>query len=167
MFCNCRDSKGFSLQQFEIKNTQLESIIHSFVDSIAKVEDLSNSIPIMALHRLDSFPTFYFTIVEKEDVSHSCIFDKNRRIVGYIKTKSKDMIVLTTENSKFYFQMEFYKFLIPTNHTKQFDFIYFPDDMYCVPDEKGIPCPPLLFEPNYKVFICRNEMLEIYSACSH
>ena len=167
IFYNCSDRKGFSLQQFEIKNTQLDSVIHSFVDSINRIKDLSHDIPIMALHHIDSFPAFYFTIVDKENVSPNCIFNNNRRIVGYIKTKNKDMIVLTTENSTSRFQMEFYKFLIPTYRTKKFDFVYFPDDMYCVPDEKGIPCPPLHFETNYKVFIYRNNRIEMYSACSY
>ena len=95
------------------------------------------------------------------------IFDYNRRIVGYIKTKSKDVIVLAKINSKYDFQDVYYKFLIPTTHTKKFDFIYFPDDMYCIPDEKGIPCPPQFFDVDYKVFIYRNNKFELYSESSH
>jgi len=165
MLYSCSNN-GFSLQQFEVKNIQLDSVIQYFVDSVGKIKNLSNDIPIVALRHVDSFPAFYFTIVEKEDISHYYISELNNRIVGYIKTKKSDMIVLTTENKKMYFAMEYYKFLIPTNHTKKFDFIYFPDDMYCIPDEKGIPCPPLHFEPDYKVFIYKNDMFEMYSAYS-
>jgi len=167
MFYSCNNNKkGVSLQQFNIKSTQLDSVIQSFVDSIKKIKELSNDIPIMALQSIDSFPAFYFTIVEKEDISHYYISELNTRIVGYIKTKSKDIIVLTKESDKMYFVMKYYKFLIPTYHTKKFDFIYFPDNMYCVPDEKGIPCPPFHFEPDYRVFIYKNDMFELYSAYS-
>ena len=169
-FYNCSNdnSRGFSLQQFDVKNIQLDSIICSFMNNNnEEIKDLSNKVPILALHHIDSFPAFNFTFVEKEDVSPYCIFEENRRIVGYVEIKNKDVIVLTKTNSKLYFAMEFYKFLIPTNHTKKFDFIYFPDDMYCVPDENGIPCPPHSFEPNYKVYIYKNNKLELYSTCSH
>jgi len=159
---SCNNKNGFSLQQFDIQNKQLSSLIHSFADSIGKREE----VPVIVLHHLDSFPAFYFVFAEKEAITPMHIFMNNRRIVGYIKTKSKDVIVLTTINSEYNFRSEFYKFLIPTIRTKKFDFIYFPNDMYCInyiPDEKGIPYPPILFEPNYKVYIYKNNEFEIYS----
>lgn len=162
----CNGNRGFSLQKFEVKNTQLDSIVRSFVDSIEKIESSSNGIPIMTIHHLDSIPAFYFTVDEKESITPMYIFSNNRRIVGYINTKNKDIIVLTSINSKFDFEMEFYKFLIPTDHLKSFDFIYFPDDMYCVADENGLPCPPILFDPNYKVFIYKNNKFEMDSIYS-
>ena len=156
------NSRGFSLQQFEVKNPQLDSIIHSFVDSVGKIEDLSNDIPIMLLDHLDSVPAFYFISDQKEGMSSMYIFRPNKRIVGYAKTKNKDVIILTSINSIYDFEKEYYKFLIPTNHTKKFDFIYFPDDMYCIPDENGIPCFPTTFEPSFKVFIYKNDKIELY-----
>jgi hypothetical protein len=137
-----------------VKNAQLDAIIAQFVDS-AKSDGLTlDEIPILILHNFDSVPAFYFTTGTKTDIYKLHIFEDNRRIVGYIESKSIDIIVLSTVNSLFDFEMEFYDFIIPETKTKQFEFIDFPKDMYCLND--GIPCPPLLFDPQYSIFLFKS-----------
>ena len=44
--------------------------------------------------------------------------------------------------------MTFYKFLIPTEEKKRFDYIYFPENQYYI-NERGVGNPPPFFDPYY------------------
>jgi hypothetical protein len=44
--------------------------------------------------------------------------------------------------------------------TKEFNFIYFPKNLYCVPDSSGFPCFPSLFNPPYKIYLYMENEIE-------
>jgi hypothetical protein len=156
---SCKN-KGFNLQKFEIRNADIINIADKYIDSIETLEYFRDGFPLMVLHEIDTFPAFYFTYAEKEDVSLDYIFKENRRIVGYVEVNSKDMIVLSTMSNSYKFEHNFFRFLIPTYMIKEFDFIYFPENLYCVPDSSGFPCPPPFFDPSYKIFIYMENKIE-------
>jgi hypothetical protein len=159
--CSCNSKEnGFYLQQFEIKNTQLDSIIQIFIDN--EVKTVPNAIPILILHSIDSIPAFYLTETEKKYVSVKYIFQDNNRIVGYTEVKNSDVIILSTINSKFDFEMEFYKYLIPKNNTRLFEFVYFPNDLYCTSLTEDIPCPPMLFHYQYQKYVDSTNNIKPY-----
>jgi hypothetical protein len=157
---SCKN-RGFGLQKFEIQDSTLITIADKFIDSVKFSDDVTkDGIPLLILHKIDTFPGFYFTYAEKEDVSLKYIFRENRRIVGYVEVNSKDMIVLSTISDSYDFECNFLRFLIPTYTTKEFDFIYFPNNLYCVPDNSGFSCSPSLFNPPYKIFIYMENKIE-------
>ncbi|MDR0834816.1 MAG: hypothetical protein LBN93_11675 [Candidatus Symbiothrix sp.] len=145
------NQRGFYLQRFEVINPQLNAIIHGIQDSsaIKNVLRPEKNVVVMVLRIYNSVPEFGFTSAEMDDFSEMYIFQKNRRIVGYIDIENSPVIVLSTITSLYEFMDIFYKFLVPTENTKQFEYIYFPDNMYCFLDEFGIPCPPSLFDPYF------------------
>jgi hypothetical protein len=139
------------LQRFEVVNPQLKSIIQGIKDStyIKNVLEPNKNVIIMVLRVSDSIPEFCFTSTEMDEVSEMYIFKDSRRIVGYIDIEDSSLIVLSSISSQYEFMNTFYKFLIPTENKKQFEYIYFPENLYCLPDRNGIPCPPLFFDPYY------------------
>jgi hypothetical protein len=160
---SCKN-RGFGLQKFEIQDSTLVTIADKYIDSVKALEYFRDGFPLMILHEIDTFPGFYFTYAEKEDISLKYIFKENRRIVGYVEVNSKDMIVLSTMSGSYKFEHNFFRFLIPTYMTKEFDFIYFPENLYCVPDRSGFPCPPSLLDPSYKIFIYMENKIEEFDA---
>jgi hypothetical protein len=158
---NCKKENkpfGFFLQRFDVVNAQLDSIIQGIKDNtnIRGVLDPKKGVIIMVLRVYDSNPEFCFTLTETDDISVKYIFENNRRIVGYIDTEDFSLIVLSDESSQFDFVSNFYKFLIPTQNTKFFEYIYFPDNLYCIPDSNGIPCPPSFFNPYYYSYLYKD-----------
>jgi hypothetical protein len=145
---------GFYLQRFEVLNPQLKAVIQGIKDSIYINNGLGTEkkVSIMVLRVYDSIPEFCFTSTDIDEVSTMYIFKDSRRIVGYIDLDDSPLIVLSSVSSQYEFVNVFYKFLIPTENTKRFEYIYFPDNLYCLPDENGIPCPPLLFDPYYYAY---------------
>jgi hypothetical protein len=143
--------KGFTLQRFDVIEPQLDSLIHSVV---IKTEQDMMRVNILELIFAESELNFVFcTSIYKDMVSKHHIFGNNKRIVGYIETSVGSMIVLSNVSEQLDFGYVFYKFIRPTDDKKVFDYIYFPDDLYCLTDEKGIPCPPLLYDPIYYWYI--------------
>ncbi len=151
----CKESvcKGTSLQKFEIINTQLDNVISGIKDSTFIKDNLAddNHVIVMVLRDFDSNLEFCFTSADKNDISRMYIYNNLRRIVGYLDHKGTDVIILSEEKHKYYFEDKFYKFLIPTKEKCNFDYIYFPDDLYVV-DDKGKPFPSGLFNPYYYFF---------------
>jgi len=149
-FLNCKNKSkhnGFELQRFKVVNIQLDSIIRGIKDSTHILKHGENVI-VLVLRTYESNPEFCFTSAKTEDVSEDYIYSNNRRIIGYININEIPIIVLSTESNKYDFEMTFYKFLIPTEDKKYFEYIYFPDDQYSV-DARGFGTPPPLFDPYF------------------
>lgn len=154
---NVAKEKGFTLQHFTIVNPLLNSIEKGISDSMY-MKNISNPdevIGILVLRIFDSVPEFCFTIAKKEDVLNYCMYSTIRRIVGYVQNDKTMLIVLSEEHNTYKFESTFYEFLIPTSEKKYFEYIYFPDDQYAV-NEKGIPNPPVLFDPYYYCYAYRD-----------
>jgi hypothetical protein len=149
------NSCGFTLQRFEVIDSKLSSLISGIQDSTWIQTHLSdeNKVLILILSVYDDCPEFVFGYSAIEIVSDRFIFYNNRRIVGYIDVDGSPLIVLSTIASQYSFINMFYRFLIPTEEKKYFPYIHFPDDLYCLPDENGIPCPPMLFDPLFHYFV--------------
>lgn len=149
-----RDAKlnGFFLQRFNVVSDSLISLIHQEEDSAdAWKFRLDDDINVLNLRVYNSQPEFCFSTANREGFSESYIYLYNLRIVGYIETNRRPLIILSRENDIFKFERIFYKFLIPTDEKKQFDFIYFPDNYYHA-DKKGYPTRALFFDPNYRCY---------------
>lgn len=150
-FTSCKiESKryGFTLQNFNVVNSQLDSIIRGIKDSTHILKQ-KESVIVLVLRVNDSKPEFCFTSTEKEEVSEMYIYKNNRRIVGYIDNgKDRPIIVLSTISNKYDFESTFYDFLTPTNEKKYFEYIYFPENQYSImKDGKGYP--PSFFDPYF------------------
>jgi hypothetical protein len=152
--CNYKSKhSGFTLQRFKITNNQLLSIAGSIKDSM-NIVNQKEYVIILILRNYNSSPEFCFTFAKAEDVSKDFIYIKNRRIIGYIQNNGIPIIVLSTENSKYDFEMTFYKFIVPTTEVKYFDYIYFPEDQYSI-DSRGFGAPPPFFDPHYYYYACK------------
>jgi hypothetical protein len=148
---------GFTLQQFKTVNVQLDSIIHGIRDSVHILKQGENVI-VLVLRIYDSNPEFCFTSAKAKDVSENYIYSNNKRIIGYIENDKIPIIILSTESNKSDFEMVFYKFLIPTENKKYFEYIYFPDDQYSV-DARGFGSPPPLFDPYFYYYTYKGKKI--------
>jgi hypothetical protein len=140
---------GFYLQEFNVINPHLDKIINGVKDS-ANMLSNGDDVIVLILRVYDSKPEFCFTSSQAKDVSKYYIYQKNYRIVGYLKNDTP-IIVLSAVMDKYEFETTFYSFLIPTDTKKYFEYIQFPDDQYKV-NEKGYPLPPSTFDPYYYYF---------------
>ena len=137
---------GFTLQRFKIVNGQLDSIIQTLKENKHILKQGENVI-VLVLRVYDSNPEFCFTSAKAKDVSEEYIYSNNRRIIGYIDNIIP-IIVLSTDSNKYDFESTFYRFLIPTNGKKYFEYINFPDNQYSV-DAHGFGAPPAFFDPYF------------------
>ncbi len=151
--CKGDAQKGTILQKFEIINASLINVINGIKDSMYIEKHLTEDdyVIVMELGDFDSNLEFGFTFANKKNISSLYIYDNLMRIVGYTENNDVDVIILSYEKSKFDFERKFYKFLIPTKEKRCFEYIYFPEDLYRV-DDKGIPSPPVVFDPHYYYF---------------
>lgn len=148
--------EGFVLQRFDIINPQLDSLIRYVEDSIEYRDNTENlftkqEVLILLLRVYNSHPEFCFGETDKKDFSEAVIYRMLSRVVGYIETGKRTIIVLSTDPSIHNFEMTFYKFILPTEDKHRFDFIYFPDDLYYA-DENGWPLPPPLGADIYQYY---------------
>ena len=144
---NYPSGKGFILQRFDILNPHLDNIIRDIEDSV-ELKNMGNIILLSLVLNNSTDIELGISLVYMDNIAKQHIFNSTQRIVGYITWKNNDLIVLSNVRSQFDFEVNFYKFIKPTLDTKYFDYIYFPSDLYQV-DEKGIPLPPLLYDPHY------------------
>ena len=137
-FTSCRTSctsDGFNLQNFEISNHKLDSIVNVFTHEYNKntkknSEVKSNNVIVIDLQFIDSIPQFWFSINDEKELREKYIFQQNRRIIGYLTRNNCNIILLSGINSKNEFENIFGQFVFPTKLKKTFDFLYFPDNQY-------------------------------------
>lgn len=155
---------GFILQHFEITNSALSEILLDAKDNVyTNVLSEADDVMVMVLRSYGNSPFFTFTTARKGDISSDLIFDQNRRVVGYIEVEKEPVIVLSNIADKYEFVDIFYHFIHPTEQKHQFDFIYFPNQMYPIPDESdNIPPPHLVNYPHYS-YIFDNGRFIFYS----
>lgn len=160
IFTYCRkptdDLCGLTLQEFEVIDSQFSSLIDRVRDSVTIKNRYNRPIPVLELRKNDSILEFGFVSAEKSSLSKMYIFMNNKRIVGYLNMEKDTFIILSNVVSRFDFYNIFYSYITPTGNKHQFEYIYFPDDLYCPPDEEGRPCPPLLFDPHYYWYVYKN-----------
>ncbi len=150
---------GFVLQNFKIINNQLNSIIKGIKDS-AYISTKSSDVILLELRIHDSVPEFCLTSAKKDKLNEYYIYSSNSRIVGYIEDKSvqTEVIILSDIDNKVDFEMTFYKFLVPTNDTKCFEYIYFPNNQYSV-DARGFGAPPPFFDPYFYYYVYKGNKI--------
>lgn len=147
-----RCKNGFCLQEFEIVYPPLEDII-KYVSSNFQL-GIESDVPIIELLKTDSTIEFGFTTANRRNVCESYIYRFNKRIVGYYKYEDANYILLSNVSDKYDFENTFYEYLIPTEKSRKFDYIYFPQNMYILTDRANrIPAPPELFDPYYYWYV--------------
>ena len=123
---SCVSHNGFNLQQFVIVNRQLYSIIQEYIGNNSIEGD---KVFVLFLDQQDTIE--YFSICKvNQSLLSEIIFENNHRIVGFVYLKSQYLVVLSSVKSKFVFESTFYKYIVPTNRKRQFDFLQFPDNIY-------------------------------------
>ena len=158
--CNSEPKRnGFILQRFSVVNNQLNSIINGIKDS-AQILKYGDDVLVLVLRISDSIPEFCFVSTKKSKLNEEYISSSNKRIVGYIVDKSlpTEIIVLTNINSIFDFEMLFYKFLVPTDEKKYFEYIYYPDNQYVI-DARGFGPSPPCFDPHFYFYIYKGNRI--------
>jgi len=153
---NYPSGHGFTLQRFDVISTQLKSIVHEYKKERKKDEDIAT---VLYLNLNDSAEVVVGMIsLDKryDTISKKHIFEPNNRIVGFMVVEKDTLIVLSNIEHIVDFSIKAYKFIRPTNDKQYFDYIYFPDDLYCLTDENGIPCPPELYDPFPTWYIFKN-----------
>lgn len=155
---NCGKQKdylcGFTLQEFEVINPKLKLLIEGVRDSCYMIDTFekevsSRSVSVIDFIKNDSIIEIGFISVDKRSLSDTHIFEENRRIVGYLNIEKDTFIVLSNINSWSKFYDILYKFMIPTGNKQRFEYVFFPDNLYCRPEDE-IFCPPLIFyDPHY------------------
>ena len=156
---NCGKQKdnlcGFTLQEFKVIDPQLKLLIEGIKDSCYMIDTYeiggsSRSVSVIDFIKNDSTIEIGFISVDKRSLSDTHIFEVNRRIVGYLNIEKDTFIVLSNINSQSEFNKTVYKFMTPTGNKKRFEYVFFPDNLYCIPDEKEVLCLPLIFyDPHY------------------
>ncbi len=141
--------KGFLLQRFEIIDIQLDSLVSNFINENANKKE-SEAI-IIILRIFNCAPEFIFTITPKEYLSESFIYENTKRIVGFIELKNEQILLLSNESNKTEFEMDFYKFILPTQEQSCIPYVYFPEMQYNAYVD-GTPYPPSIFDPKYYYF---------------
>jgi len=127
-----KSSSGFILQNFEVSNPKLETIINIISNDLKKNE----YIIVIDFLVKDSVPEFWFSFHKKDELRDYYIFFLNRRIIGYLTKNNSEIILLSRINYKDDFEGLFCKFIYPTEKKKKFDYIYFPDNQYKMYEEK-------------------------------
>lgn len=124
-------SDGFVLQNFEVSNSNLDSIVNKLSNEYAKnTKNENRKIIVLDFRLIDSIPQFWFSFHTKDDLRDYFIFYQNRRIIGYLTKSYNDIILLSDINAKNKFEDVFSNFIYPTKKKKRFDFLYFPDNQY-------------------------------------
>ena len=154
MFCititllgSCVSHNGFNLQQFVIVNRQLSSIMQEYIGNNSIEGDKAL---VLFLDQQDTVEYFSICRVNQSLLS-KIIFENNHRIVGFVYLKSQYVVILSSVKSKFVFENTFYKYIVPTNKKRQFNFLQFPDNIYttiglsddtntCLSELIDIPC---------------------------
>lgn len=152
-FC-CKYAKssykiGFVLQEFNVINPKLDSII-SIVQKQPKILAQDDDVIVLILRDYDSKPEFCFTSCKSLEVSEKYIYNNTRRIVGYIDNPVP-IIILSDVLNIYDFEAIFYKFLRPTIVKRRFEYLYFPDNQYYA-DVHGAGKIPSFFDPYFYVF---------------
>ena len=133
--CN-KSSSGFVLQNFEVSNHKLDSLIINLTgEYIKKYKEEDRQIIVLELLSNDSIPEFWFSFHEKNELRDYLIFQQNRRIIGYITKNNLQIILLSKINSKIEFENTFCTFIYPTEKKQRCDYIYFPDYQYKMYEE--------------------------------
>lgn len=155
--CINETKKGFSLQKFSVSNTNLQVVIDDLSTKIkqSKMDDYEL---VLELNKYDSIPEFWF-MYTKKSLANYRIFNSNMRVVGYLDNKNMDMLLLSNINNKTDFESFFYSFIKPSNKTKTFSYIFFPDWQYSA-DEKGLGYPPGFVDYRYLFYIFKNNKFE-------
>ena len=159
-FTNCgrqtNDPCGLTLQEFEVIDPQLKVLIEGIreTDKYKENEEHQESILVIELIKNDSTLEFGFVFADKSSLSEMYIFKENKRIIGYLNIEQDIFIILSNVISRHEFYDIFYEFIIPTGNKQQFEYVYFPDDLYhsVELDKKDMIYkwpPPLLFDPYY------------------
>jgi len=131
-----KSPSGFVLQNFEVSNHKLDSLINSLTSEyIKKSKDENKQIIVLEFLVNDSIPEFWFSFHEKNELRDYFIFQQNRRIIGYITKNNLQVILLSKINSKIEFENAFCTFIYPTEIKQRFEYIYFPDDQYKMYEE--------------------------------
>jgi hypothetical protein len=134
-----KSPSGFVLQNFEVSNHKLDSLINSLTSEyLKKSKEKDRQIIVLELLVNDSIPEFWFSFHEKNELRDYFIFQQNRRIIGYITKNNLQIILLSKINSKIEFENTFCTFIYPTEKKQRFDYIYFPDDQYKMYEEVKI-----------------------------
>ncbi len=154
IFNNCSDRKGLFLEEFAVKDIELDSIVNLMIHQ----EILPNYVWVLELNKKDSVYSFAFSRQEQESVGYKYVYYRNKRIIGFINKNDYDIIVLSDINHKKDFLKSFYHFIEPVCQTKRFPYLFFPDNQYCdenMQEYNGIRIPTsgLLYEPTYTEFL--------------
>lgn len=124
-------SNGFVLQDFDVSNSKLDSIINRLSNEYEKnTQDDDRKMIVLDFRFIDSIPQFWFSFHEKDELRDFFIFYQNRRIIGYLSKNNIDIILTSDVNSKSKFEEIFSGFIKPTKKKKVFEFLYFPDNQY-------------------------------------
>lgn len=127
---------GFVLQNFEVSNHKLDSLINTLTREYEKkCKEDERQIIVLELLINDSIPEFWFSFHEKNELRDYFIFHQNRRIIGYITKNDFQIILLSKINSKIEFEEAFCTFIYPSEKKQKFDYIYFPDNQYKMYEE--------------------------------
>lgn len=131
-----KSPSGFVLQNFEVSNHKLDSIVGILTREYEKKdEEKERQIIVLELLVNDSIPEFWFSFHEKNELRDYFVFHQNRRIIGYLTKSNFQIVLLSKINSKIEFEEAFCTFIYPTEKKQRFDYIYFPDDQYKMYDE--------------------------------
>lgn len=134
-----KPSSGFVLQNFEVSNHKLDSLINILTcEYKKKYKEEERKIIVLEFLVNDSIPEFWFSFHEKNELRDYYIFNQNRRVIGYLSKNNFQILLLSRINSKIEFEEAFSAFIYPTEKKQRFDYLYFPDNQYKLYEEMDI-----------------------------
>lgn len=137
---SCKNqSNSFILQNFEISNHKLDSVISLYTQYYIDTDNNKKEIIVLEFLIRDSFPEFWFSIHNKDELRDYYIFHQNRRIIGYLTRNNCQIILLSRINFKDEFEASFCKFIYPTEKKDRIEYLFFPNNQYLMYEEVEIP----------------------------
>lgn len=153
--CNMSDKdNGFHLEEFAIDDIILESIVDSMVEMHLPILQSEKDEHVVSLNlaKRDSVLLFVFSSRKKNEIINRYIYRENKRIMGYINSKDKEVILLSDIDHLADIGTLYGRFIHPTGNKKPFKYMKYPSNLYIGENQDSWPHFELIYDPTYIIY---------------
>lgn len=125
-----KNNDGMVLTKFEIIDSRINEILDTAISDFIPNPYPNEDVFILEAIKLDTMSVFITSLLNKKTISEMYIFRNNKRILGYTERHGHDIILLTTTQKFYDVEANYSNYIVPTDSSRFFDYIYFPNNMY-------------------------------------
>lgn len=122
------ENDGMILTKFEITDERINEILDTAISLLRNHTD--KDVFILEAMKIDTMSVFVTAELSKKTISRKYIFENNKRILGYTERHGYDFMLLTTTQDLYSVIDNYSSYFVPTDSSRFFDYIYFPNYMY-------------------------------------